>query len=118
MMSMLKMFLQVICYTYQCGAKILVGKCGAKVCRRVGGDNGEHPWDGPADTTESPDQQGFLLFLDTLTSQELDGTLTTTVYRKPRHTGQYLHWDNHHSITKKYSIYSTLSHRVQFVCSN
>ena len=30
----------------------------------------------------------------------------------------YLHWDSHHSITNKYSVYNTLSHRAQNVCSN
>ena len=57
--------------------------------------------------TESPDQQGFLPFLDTLTSQGLDGNLITTVYRKPTYTDQYLHWDSHHSITNEYCIYNT-----------
>ena len=69
-------------------------------------------------TTKSQDQQGFLPFLDTLTSEEPNGTLITTVYRKPIHTDQYLHWDSHHSITHKYSIYSTLSYRAWYVCSN
>ena len=40
---------------------------------------------------ESPDQQGFLPFLDTLASQGPNGTFITTVYRKLRHTDQYLH---------------------------
>ena len=38
--------------------------------------------------------------------------------RKPTHTDQYLHWDSHHSTTNKYSIYTSLSHRAQYVCSN
>ena len=69
-------------------------------------------------TTEFHDQQGFLPFLDTLASKAPDGTLITTVYRKPAHTDQYLHCDSHHSITNKYSIYNTLSNRTQCVCSN
>ena len=52
-------------------------------------------------TTKSPDQQGFIPFLDTLTSQGPNSTLITTVYRKPTHTDQYLHWESHHSITNK-----------------
>ena len=67
-------------------------------------------------TTEFPDQQGFLPFLDTLTSQGPDGTLITTVYRKPTHADQYLHWDSHHSLTNKYSVYNTLSHSGWYVC--
>ena len=58
--------------------------------------------------TESPHQHGCLPFLDTLISQGPDCTLITMVYRKPTHTDQYLHWDSHHSITNKYSIYNTL----------
>ena len=69
-------------------------------------------------TTESPDQQGCLLLLDRLTSLGPDGTVITMVYRKPIHTYQYLHWDRHHSITNKYNVYNTLSHRAQDVCSN
>ena len=30
------------------------------------------------------------------------------VYRKPSHTGQYLHWDSHHSITNK-NVFTTPS---------
>ena len=60
-------------------------------------------------TTESPDQQGCLPFLDTLTSQGPDGTLITMVYGKPTHTDQYLHWDSHHIITTN-TAFITLSH--------
>ena len=69
-------------------------------------------------TTESPEQHGSLLFMNTLVSQAPSGTLFTTVYRKPTHTDQYLHQDSHHSITNKYNIYKTLSHRAWYVWSN
>ena len=68
--------------------------------------------------TESPDQQGYLPSLATLTSQGPHGILITMVYRKPTQTDQYLHWDSHHSITHKYNIYNTLSHMAQYICSN
>ena len=45
-------------------------------------------------------------------------TLITTFYRNPTHTDQYLQWDSHHTVTNKYSVYNTLSHRAQYVCSN
>ena len=37
-----------------------------------------------------------------------EGRLKTTVYRKPTHTNQYLHWDSHHAIPSKYSVIGTL----------
>ena len=39
-----------------------------------------------------PTQQGLLPFLDTLVTIEQDYTFSTSVYRKPTHTDQYLHW--------------------------
>ena len=57
-------------------------------------------------------------FLDTLVTPQCDGSLATTVYRKPTHTNQYLQWDSHHAITNKYSIISSLLHRAKHICSN
>ena len=42
-----------------------------------------------------------------------EGRLKTTVYRKPTHTNQYLHWDSHHAIPSKYSVIGTLFHRAK-----
>ena len=50
-------------------------------------------------------QSRSLPFLDTLVSVDSNGSLITTVFRKPTHMDQYLHWDSHHSITNKYSVY-------------
>ena len=47
-----------------------------------------------------------------------DGRLDTTVYRKPAHTDQYLHWDSHHTISSKYSVVGKLHHRAKTICSN
>ena len=41
--------------------------------------------------------------------------LTTSVYRKPTHMDQYLHWDSSHNLLVKYSIYNTLAHRARVV---
>ena len=59
-----------------------------------------------------------LPLLDTLVSVGNYGLLVTTVYRKQTHRDQYLYWDNHQSISNKYSIFNILTHRVQTVCSD
>ena len=56
-------------------------------------------------------------FLDTLVIPQNDGSLVTTVYRKPTHTNQYLQWDSHHAISNKYSVINTLFHRAKDLCS-
>ena len=53
--------------------------------------------------------------LDTLVIPQPDGSLTTTVYRKPNQTDQYLHWDSYHSISAKYIVVSKLHHGVKAV---
>ena len=47
-----------------------------------------------------------------------DGSLKTTVYRKPMHTDMYLHWDSYHHLSDKFSVINTLRHRAKIVCSN
>ena len=62
-------------------------------------------------------QQGSLPFLNMLVTIEPGNTFSTTVYRKPTHTDQYLHWDSNHHITAKQSVYNTLIHRAKVVSS-
>ena len=57
-------------------------------------------------------------YMDTIVIPQADGKLSTTVYRKPTHTDQYLQWDSHHHLSAKFSIIHTLSHRAQTVFSN
>ena len=57
-------------------------------------------------------------FLNTLVKPKSDGSLSTTVYRKPTHTNQYLQWDSHHAIANKYSVINSLLHRATDICSN
>ena len=64
-----------------------------------------------------PTIQGSLPFLDTLVTIQPDSILSTSVYRKPTHTDQYLHWDSNHHITAKQSVYNTLTHRAKTVSS-
>ena len=68
-------------------------------------------------TAEDTQADGSLPFLDVLVTPQTGGTLSTSVYRKPTHTNQYLQWDSHHSISAKYSVISTLFHRAKEVCS-
>ena len=69
-------------------------------------------------TAETTKAGGSMPFLDTLVTPQSGGSLATTVYRKPTHTNQCLQWDSHHAITNKYSIISSLLHRVKHICSN
>ena len=57
-------------------------------------------------------------FLDTIVMPQPDGSIKTTVYRKPTHTDMYLHWDSYHPMSAKFSIINTLRHRSKTVCSN
>ena len=68
-------------------------------------------------SAEDTQADGSLPFLDALVTPKTDGTLSTSVYRKPTHTNQYLQWDSHHAISAKYSVISTLFHRAKEVCS-
>ena len=69
-------------------------------------------------TMEDNKEDGAIPFLDTIVKPEADGKLSTTVYRKPTHTDQYLQWDSHHHLSAKFGVIHTLSHRAQTVCSN
>ena len=68
-------------------------------------------------TAEDTQADGSSPFLDTLVTPQANGTLSTSVYRKPTHTNQYLQWDSHHAISAKYSVISTLFHREKEICS-
>ena len=69
-------------------------------------------------TVENNEEDGAITFLDTIVKPEIDGKLSTTVYRKPTHTDQYLQWDSHHHLSAKYSVIRTFTHRTKTVCSN
>ena len=68
--------------------------------------------------TVEPTQQGLLPFLDTLVTIEPNDTFSTTVYMKPTHTDQYLHWDINHHMTAKQSVFNTLAHTAKVVSSS
>ena len=68
-------------------------------------------------TVEEPGTDGSIPFLDTKVKPGPNNTIHTTVYRKPTHRDQYLHWDSNHFITAKNSVYNTLAHRAKVVSS-
>ena len=64
-------------------------------------------------TSEESRPDRSIPFLDILITPGEDGRLDTTVYRKPTHTDQYMHWDSHHTISSKSSVVGTLHHRAR-----
>ena len=68
-------------------------------------------------TMENHKDDGSVPFLDTFVSPEPKNTLRTSVYRKPTHTDQYLHWYGNHNLPAKYIIYSTSAHRAKVACT-
>ena len=56
-------------------------------------------------------------FLDILVTPKEDGSLSTSVFRKPTHTDLYLQWNSHHTISTKYSVAGTLYRRAKTICS-
>ena len=68
-------------------------------------------------TVECNQENGAIPFLDTLVKPDADNSLSIRVYCKPTHTDQYLHWDSHHSLSAKYSVIGTLTHRAKSVCT-
>ena len=69
-------------------------------------------------TAENQRSDGAMPFLDILITPGRDGSLSTSVYRKPTHTDLYLQWDSYHTLTSKYGVIGTLQHRAQTICSN
>ena len=69
-------------------------------------------------TSEESREDGAMPFLDILVSPGRDGSLSTSVYRKPTHTDLYLQWESHHPLSSKYSVIGTLQHRANTICSS
>ena len=57
--------------------------------------------------------EGCLLFLDAWLQRCGDGSLVTSVYRKPRHTDRYLQYDSHHPRHVKRGVVRYLFERTQ-----
>ena len=53
-----------------------------------------------------------LSYCDTLNTRREDGTIDTSIYRKPTHTDQYLNFTSNHHISQKLSVPKTLLRRA------
>ena len=69
-------------------------------------------------TSEDPRPDASMSFLDILVTPGEDGSLSTTVYRKPTHTDLYMQQDSHHTISSKYTVIGTLHHRAKTISSS
>ena len=63
-------------------------------------------------------EDGKLPFLDVCLCRESDRSVTTTVYRKPTHTNQYLPFDSHHPVADQASVVRTVMSRTSELTSN
>ena len=67
--------------------------------------------------TIEKENKGKLPFLDILIDRNND-KITTSVYRKPTHTGQYLYYTSNHPKSPKQVIVTSLKNRTIMTCSN
>ena len=65
--------------------------------------------------TIEKENKGKLPFLDILIDRNND-KITTSVYRKPTHTGQYLHYTSNHPKSTKQAIVTSLQNRATMIC--
>ena len=65
--------------------------------------------------TLEKEKDGSLSFLDDLLSRDPDGSIRTSVFRKPTHTDKYLQFSSHHPLNHKMSVIKTLFNRASLL---
>ena len=68
--------------------------------------------------TKELEKSGQLAFLDVSVQQLKDGSLATSVYRKPTHTDKYFQYSSHHPVNQKVSMARTLFSRANRIISH
>ena len=68
--------------------------------------------------TVEEETDNTLPFLDTKITHHIDGSLTTTVFRKSTHTDRYLDFHSHHPLAHKVSVARTLLRRAEKICTD
>ena len=67
--------------------------------------------------TMETESGGKISFLDCELQRKLDGSLDVTVYRKPTHTGRYLHYTSHHPVHVRRGVVRSLYDRARRIVS-
>ena len=68
--------------------------------------------------TKEVEQDQSLPFLDIKINRNQDGTLSTSVFRKPTYSGLYLNWRSYVSKQYKLGLVRCLLHRAWSICSS
>ena len=68
--------------------------------------------------TSELESDGKLPMLDILTTIMTDGSLNFSVYRKPTHTDQYMHFQSHQPVEHNMGVIRTLTHRADTIISD
>ena len=64
------------------------------------------------------EKSGQLVFLDASVQQMEDGSLATSLYKKPTHSDSYFQYSSYHPVDQKISVARTLFSRANRITSN